>query len=155
MPARKTEEAFQWIVSLLKEKNIPFDVYGGLDARVYGSQRRLADIDIEIPENRFKDLKEIKPYLVFGPTIYKDKHWKVKLATLKYKGQVIDLAGAYHAKIFDHKKKEWVILPAYFSRSVNKKVLGITVPVVTKKDLIDYKTKLGRGVDKKDIKQIA
>ena len=40
------QSAAKWIVSQLRERNIPFLICGGLAARGYGSQRDLHDIDL-------------------------------------------------------------------------------------------------------------
>lgn len=68
------KKAFRWIVNILKKQKIPFQITGGLAAQVYGSKRRLNDIDIEIPENRFNDiLPDVKKYIDFGPAQYIDE----------------------------------------------------------------------------------
>ncbi|MFZ2522802.1 MAG: hypothetical protein WAW92_00245 [Minisyncoccia bacterium] len=45
---RNTEGALRWIVNILESKSIQFQVTGGFAAKLYGSQRELADIDIDI-----------------------------------------------------------------------------------------------------------
>ncbi|ADP96744.1 hypothetical protein HP15_980 [Marinobacter adhaerens HP15] len=47
------QSAAEWIVSLLRERNIPFLICGGLAARGYGSQRDLHDIDLFVPGEHF------------------------------------------------------------------------------------------------------
>ena len=54
---RNTEEAFKWIVGLLRKHTIPYQIAGGFAARLYGSTRELADIDIGIPEDFIKAQK--------------------------------------------------------------------------------------------------
>ena len=80
MENRDTEAAFKWIVGLLQKYSIPFQISGGFAAKLYGSNRELADIDIGIPDSRFEDIyEEIKPYLIYGPEHYLDDEWDLKL----------------------------------------------------------------------------
>lgn len=149
------KKAFHWIVNILKKHRIPFQVSGGLAAKIYGAKRKLADIDLDIPEQRFNELlPDIKKYIVFGPGRYKDDCWDLQLITLRYKGQSIDISGARQAH-FDKSKKKWKLTKVDFSRSEIKKVFGVKVPVIAKKDLIKYKRRLGREVDLLDVKEIA
>ena len=152
---RRTKEAFLWIIKILKKHKVRFEIGGGLAAKVYGSKRKLADIDIDLNQKNYqKIMKEIRPYLVFGPRVYKDKNWKLELVTLRYKGQYIDLGGIVHAKIFNSKKKKWIILRSHLSHARLKKIYGINVPVEDEMELISYKKILRRKVDLEDVKQL-
>ena len=104
-----TEEAFFWIIEILRKHNIKFQLSGGFAARLYGATRPLADIDIEMADEGFeKILPEVKEYIVFGPDRYVDETFNVQLLTLKYKGQEIDLSGEKGEKIFDKNTGKWV-----------------------------------------------
>ena len=149
---KQTKKAFAWIISILRKNKIPFQISGGLAARIYGSTRELADIDIDIPEERFEEiLPAVKKFAIFGPAKYKDKNWDLYLMTLNYKGQEIDLCGYRTAKIFDKKRKKWISYPTDLSHINYKRILGLTIPVVSKKNLIEHKSKLLRRVDKTDL----
>lgn len=155
MDTRNTEKAFHWIVGLLKKHNIPFQISGGFAARVYGVNRELADIDIGIPDDRFEDiLEEVKTYLIYGPEHYLDDEWDLKLMTLRYEGQKIDIAGRDNIKIFDKQQNEWVPAHRDLTISEDMEVYGVIVPVIPKEALIAYKKKIGREVDIEDIKQL-
>ncbi len=151
---RHTKEAFDWIVDLLRKHKIKFQVSGGFAARLYGSKRKLADIDIDVSEKFFKHiLPEIKEYIKFGPAHYRDKKWNLKLVTLNYKRQLIDL-GASKQKIYDKMHHHWDLLKTHFSKSKELYAYDLRVPVISKEELIKYKSELARKVDKEDIKQI-
>ncbi len=154
--ARKTREAFRWIVSLLRENRIPFQVNGGLAARYYGSRRKLADIDIEIRDNGFRKIpKSIKDFVVFGPARYRDKKWDLKLLMLRYGNQDIDVSAGDSCKIFDGKRKRWIFLPKTdLSKSPKGELFGIRVPIASKEELLKTKTRLNRKVDRIDIRAI-
>jgi len=149
---RNTKAALIWIVSILRKYKVPFQISGGLAARLYGSKRRLADIDIEIPENAFrKILPDVKKYVKYGPAKFKNKEWELMLMTLKYKGQVIDFGGAYRTKIFNQITKKWDLQKSKFSKAKMMRVYGIVIPVISKKLLLEYKKKLKRDVDLMDV----
>ncbi len=150
---RDTEAALKWIVEILNKHKIPFQIAGGFAAIIYGSLRELADIDIDVPKYCYdKILHEVKDYIVFPPQKYKDENWNLELMTLKFKGQNIDISS--EAKIFDKRENQWVDLKTDFSNSDYMEIYNITVPVIRKKDLIEYKNKLLREVDKKDVEAL-
>ena len=152
---RHSEEALRWIAKILKNSKVPFEISGGLAAKVYGSTRTLADIDTEIPKKNFSVVaRQVQPYIIFGPKRYRDKHWDVFLMTLDYEGQKIDIS-ELKAKIFDHSKKRWVVISANLTKAVNKKVLSTREPVEPKASLIKYKKELSRRVDKIDVRAIS
>lgn len=151
---KNMESALRWIVSILNKHDILFQITGGLAARLYGSSRELADIDIDITDDNFsKILPEIEEYVVFGPGQYIDENWNVKLLTLEYKGQLIDIAGG--ALIFDKNLNKWVSLNTNLLNTTLVSIYGITVPVITKQALLEYKGKLLREVDREDIKALS
>lgn len=48
--------AAQWIVALLRERNIPFVICGGLAAQGYGAKLELNDIDLFVPGEHFSSV---------------------------------------------------------------------------------------------------
>jgi hypothetical protein len=85
---RDTKKAFEWIVNILRKTNSKFQISGGLAARIYGSTRELADIDIDVLENKLPEIqKKTKEYITYGPKIYKDDEFNLVLMSLNYKGQ--------------------------------------------------------------------
>ncbi len=150
-----TEAALRWIVNILRNHNVPFHITGGLAAKVYGSKRELADIDIDIPEAAFDDLvSDVKDYIVYGPQQFTDDSWDILLMTLNYQGQDIDIAGAYEAQLFDRTTHRWVPARVDLSKAIIRQCYGISVPVMRKDELIAYKSKLQREVDKEDLQYL-
>jgi len=145
---KNTETAFKWIVDIIQKHNIPFQIKGGLASRLYGVDRELADIDISIPEDRFDEIiPDIRSFIKYGPDQYKDEEWDIKLITLKYEGQYIDISGAFEKKNFDKHNQKWVKTPSNFETSVYMDVYGLRVPVIAKEDLVAYKKLIQRDVD--------
>ncbi|OIO59545.1 MAG: hypothetical protein COZ46_00790 [Verrucomicrobia bacterium CG_4_10_14_3_um_filter_43_23] len=149
---QNTKEALTWITTIIKEKNIPFQITGGLAAQVYGSQRNLADIDIDIPEDNFATIiNEVSPYITFGPAQYKDEEWDLPLMTLNYKDQEIDLCGAYTTKVYNKANNTWLTLKTNLSNPNHADIFGITLPVISRDELIAYKKIIARPVDLLDL----
>ncbi len=153
---KKTEAAFKWIVNILNEHQIPFQIAGGFAARLYGSTRELADIDIDIPAGRIEDIQEdVKEYIIFGPEMYKDENWDLLLMTLRYEGQDIDISSIDTVKIFNQNTQNWEDGALDFQDTRIHTVFGLDVPVISRENLIKYKSKLLREVDKLDIEEIS
>ncbi|MFZ2072173.1 MAG: hypothetical protein WAV10_00610 [Minisyncoccia bacterium] len=153
---KNTEKAFLWIVNILNNKNIPFQISGGFAAKIYGSPRELNDIDIDIPDENFPDIYDgVKQYAIYGPEHYKDAKWDALLMTLNYEGQEIDITGATNGKISNKNKSAWLQYPCDFNKVIYKEVFGITVPVISKEDLISYKRELDGEHQIVDIESIS
>lgn len=153
---RKTKEAFTWIVGLLREHKIPFHISGGFAANIYGSNRPLADVDIEIPDEKIFEIQnDVKKFIIYGPKRYKDKEFDLLLLTLKYKGQEIDICGINSQKLFNKKTNKWNTERIDLSKATKKKVHNLIVPIIPLKDLISYKKKISRDVDIQDVKALS
>lgn len=136
-------KTFKWIVDILKKQNIPFVISGGLSAKIYGSPRLLNDIDIDIHDKDINlILKDVEPYITFGPVQYKNKVWDLLLLTLNHEGQEIDISGGDTLRICDVKTGVWHKSPTDFSDIEQREIFGLIVPVISKKDLIEYKSML-------------
>jgi hypothetical protein len=152
---KNTKAAFNWIVNIIERHGVMYKISGGFAARIYGANRELADIDIEVANiNIIKIAEDTKPYIIFGPKRYKDKNWDLELMTLKFEGQEIDIAGT-EAKIFNNNTKEWESYSGNLQSIEIMEVFGKKVPIESKKSLIAYKSKLAREVDLEDIKQLS
>jgi hypothetical protein len=152
---KNTENAFKWIVGILQKNKIPYQLSGGFAARIYGSNRPLYDIDIEIPDKYFdKLLPYVRDYLVYGPQRYLDETFDLFLMTLKYKGQKIDISGCETDRLFNHQTKQWEFCDTKINDVVEKELYGLTVPVIKLPDLVAYKEKIRRSTDLEDVKAI-
>ena len=149
------EKAFLWIVGILRKHNVPFRISGGMAARAYGSKRALADIDIDIPEEKFDDiLPDVKEFMTDAPERFVGNGWDLLIMVLNYHGQAIDISGD-KVKIQNPKTSEWTKLDVNFSDVENIEIFGISVPVIKKEKLIAYKKILSRPVDILDIAELS
>lgn len=151
----KLKNSLQWIVGILKNHNVPFQITGGFAAKIYGSNRHVNDIDIDIPENNFNEItKDIEPYIVFGPGRYKDKRWDLQLITLDYFGQEIDIGGANETNIYDDAAQRWKHCPSNLETAQIHRVLDLELPVMDPNDLAQYKKLLEGDHQAEDIKAV-
>ena len=149
-----SKDAFHWIINILNKYHVPFQISGGLAAKIYGSSRPLYDIDIEMEDEYFqKILDDVRKYITFGPKRNISETFDVLRLCLNYNGQCIDLTGT-DEKLFDNKNNAWIDNHIDLSKSKICNVLDLKVPVIPKEDLIAYKNKTLRDVDKIDIKEM-
>lgn len=140
---KNPEKTFKWIVNILNKYKIPFVISGGLAGKSYGSQRPLNDIDIDIHDSDFNIiLNDIKPHIIFGPDQYRDERWDLLLVTLNHEGQEIDISGGDTLKICDARTGKWKLNQTNFFNTEKRNIFGIKVPVISRKDLIEYKSML-------------
>ncbi|QQR84210.1 hypothetical protein IPJ72_03425 [Candidatus Peregrinibacteria bacterium] len=126
---QNTETAFHWIIDLLEKNNIQFRISGGFAARLYGSNRPLYDIDIEIKDRDFDRLMPlVKEKIIYGPARYQDEVFDLFLATLEFEGQEIDLCGCETTRLFNHQTGEWERTPSILMRSPLKKFTAKKFP---------------------------
>ena len=151
----KTISALRWIIGILEHNNVRFRIAGGFAARVYGSDRAFADIDIEILEKDMKKVFDIvKNSVTFSLGQYKDENWDLPLMTLEYKEQVIDIFAGDNIKMYNVNTRLWEKYNFNIDNFVTKSVQGVEVPLIPLSDLIDYKKKLQREVDMIDVKNL-
>lgn len=147
--------AFEWITGILDTGGFPYVVVGGLAARVYGSPRPLADIDLDVPGAALAFVAERAPGLVtFGPARLRDSEFDIDLLSVQWGEQVIDLTGAENIRLFDRGRGEWCVVPTDLRAVESHFVLGRVAPVMERSRLIAYKQIIGRPVDRLDIEAI-
>ena len=140
---KKTADALRWILGILTEKNIDYQISGGLAAKLYGSSRELHDIDIDISEKHFSSiLPELSTYITYGPKRLNDGKWDCALLTLEYGGQEIDLCGIDTMRMSNKERTKWLTYENDLSKSLTLNVDGIDLKVIHPRDLIAYKKEL-------------
>lgn len=151
----KLEKALKWIIPIFEKHGIPHQLSGGFAARIYGSKRPVNDIDFDIPEDKIDILiPDIKKYIIYGPADHKNNRWDLRLVTINYEGQEIDIGGAFDVKIFDDTENSWKSFPAKLNEAEIHDVYGIKLPVMAPQYLIEYKKLLSGEHQKVDIKAV-
>lgn len=136
----KLENALKWITGILENLKIPYQISGGLAARIYGSGRPVNDIDIDVPEDRMEEIvPRVKKYIIQDLGRHKEKKWDLKLMVLDYHGQLIDISGAENIKIFNETSQEWELHPSKLNQARACEFMGLKLPVNNPKELLEYK----------------
>ncbi|MGM0824997.1 MAG: hypothetical protein ACQEUY_09780 [Pseudomonadota bacterium] len=147
--------AAQWIVGLLRDRNVPFLICGGLAAQGYGSERDLNDIDLFVPGEHFAAVVQAGQEFVSKAAAHCQKEgWDLTYVQFKYEGIKVEVGNADGPRIFDACTKTWILLSIDFSRYTTVHLLGLELPLMLKEELIQYKSALSRPVDIEDIRAI-
>ncbi|GGW27059.1 nucleotidyltransferase [Vreelandella hamiltonii] len=147
--------ATQWIVGLLRDRNIPFIICGGLAAKGYGAERDLHDIDLFVPGEHFSSVVQAGQEFVSKAAAHRQEEgWDLTYVQFKYEGIKVEVGNADGPKIFDSGNEQWVPLNIDFSRFDTVNLLGLELPLMLREDLIRYKSALSRPVDAEDIRDI-
>lgn len=147
--------ALAWITNELKLRGIPFAVVGGLASNAYGGSRPLNDIDVDVPEAALSTLaRELEAYRTFGPDRSISECFDCQLLGFSYMGQEIELSGAESLLILDRSCSRWMPWPTDLRKIEERRVLGMTVPVMERSALIAYKELAGRETDLIDVSEL-
>ena len=147
--------AAQWIVGLLRDRNIPFLICGGLAAKGYGSDRDLNDIDLFVPGEHFSSVVRIGHQFVSKAAAQRQEEgWDLTYVQFEYEGIKVEVGNADDPRIFDANKETWVPLNIDFSRYTTVRLLDLDLPLMLKDDLVQYRAALSRPVDIQDIRAI-
>lgn len=154
MDLDKVKNALLWIQSILERADVPYQIVGGLAAYIYGSHRPIADIDLYIPKNDVSNLEdELAPFITKPLTHYVEGEWDLEYLQLIYQGQKIEIGLVPGVKI-RKKDGDWVNQTIDFTTSVISEFEGVRIPLMSKAQLIQYKTLLARDVDLFDVQAI-
>jgi len=135
--------ALDWIITLLKHKQIPFHITGGFAAHLYGATRPINDIDIDMPTACLDSLApELLEFMEFAPQRHKDTTWDLYVATVNYQGQLIDLTGDTDAYVCNKNTGAWNPLEMNFNEVNWIQAFSHQLPVQNTRDLISYKLKI-------------
>jgi len=109
---KKYKKVLKWIVGILKNKKIKFNILGGLAAYAYGSKRMLVDIDLAIKNEDLQKLAyEVKDYLIEEPHLSKSENWEGYYMEIEKDGITIEIGGNKGCKFLDPNTKKWTTFP--------------------------------------------
>jgi len=149
------ELAAEWIVGLLRDRNIPFLICGGLAAQGYGSERDLNDIDLFVPGEHFSSVVQAGlEFMSKSAARRQEEGWDLTYVQFKYEGIKVEVGSADNPRIFEASNQTWIPLSIDFSRLATVRLLGLDLPLMLREDLVRYKTALSRPVDIEDVHAI-
>lgn len=154
---QKIGTALGWIVSLLDQYEVPYQIVGGLAAKAYGATRPLVDIDIYAPFEKMQAvLEEIRPYLVREPAPHLSASWDLVYLALVYQDVYIEIGDtSSNPRFYNRRDQRWESQVIDFARSNVMTLYGAEAAIMPKDELIAYKAMLEREVDYQDMREIA
>lgn len=141
----KTINGLNWIVGILNKNNIPYRIGGGFAAYMYGSNRRINDIDFSLSGQYFPIIvSETKDYITAGPKHYLNEKWDCNTLSLNYQGQDIDITDIDTLRMSNKEKTEWYQIKEHFRKypTVPVEIEGIIIQLIDPRDLVAYKKEL-------------
>lgn len=143
---KNTLDALIWIVKILNTNNIPHRLGGGTAAFLYGSGRKINDIDISISGEYFPVLIPlVKEYITVGPKHYVNEKWDCNTLSLTYNDQEIDLTDVNTLLMKSSFDDIWIKNKEIYEKYPDiKKYLsdGTLVTLMHPKVLLEYKQHL-------------
>jgi len=142
----KAFKALKWIAEILSENNIPYRLGGGMATFIYGSGRKINDIDISVSGQYFSRLMPlVEGYVMVAPKHYLDEKWDCTTLSLNYNGQDIDLTDVDTLLMKSSDGNVWLKNKEIYQKwpNVIKEIDGIPVTLMHPKVLWEYKQHLG------------
>ena len=142
---KNTQNALGWIVEILDKNNIPYKIGGGFAAHIYGSPRKINDVDISLSGKYFPSIiSEVSDYIIAGPKHYLNEKWDCDTLSINYLGQDIDITDVDTLKMSDLEKNKWIkVKEIRLFDAIKIEINGINVSIMDPRDLITYKKELG------------
>ncbi len=148
------KKVLKYIIQILKENNIQFQITGGLAVILYGGKKDLFDIDIDIYKKDFPKIKELfKEYIKEDYHQNKGKHFENWTMVFEIDEVMVDFGQAEDCFMFD-KKEERIDMSTDLSHPTIVDFEGMELSIEPKDELISYKQVLSRETDLIDIEQI-
>jgi hypothetical protein len=146
-----------WIIPIFDKHQVPYQIVGGLAARLHGAHRPLFDLDFyaDMSAPGFSGMqREIQRKIVWGPTHFKDENWDITFLKMDFDGQRIEIGDSNGARFFNRQTREWVSQAIDYADAEVVVLFGLALRVMRKERLISYKKMLGRQVDLTDVSDL-
>ncbi len=156
----KAVVALKYIMPLLKKYNFRWCISGSLACRIYGVQRLIGDIDIEISKDdpRFKRFTEdVKEYTRLPFQLWIDKNYNNWVMDIVYNNQLLSICSTHDLKLFN---KNLGTYEVFYKNGIPDPVLvnfeGLQLPLAPQESVLKMKQALAypKAVELKDIREI-
>jgi hypothetical protein len=155
IPEDRAAEAVAWLADLFQERNVRYAAAGGLAARAWGASRPLVDLDFYVHAEDLDRLEsDLAPFVVQPLTELENEHWNLSLIRLEYGGVPLELSVGEGAKYREAVTGEWHDACPGFDACPELELFGIPVRVMNRSQLLEYKRRVDRAVDRADIASI-
>ena len=148
-------EAMAWLADLFRDQDVRYAAAGGLAARSWGATRPLVDLDCFVNgEDLGRIETDLAPYVVRPLTKLTDDHWDLSFMRLEYAGIPLELSVAEGARYREAATGEWHDACPTFSACPERELLSVKLRIMDRDDLVEYKRRVDRAVDRADVTAI-
>jgi hypothetical protein len=147
--------AVGWLADLFRDRDVRYAAAGGLAARAWGATRPLVDLDFYVhAEDLDRVESDLAPYVVEPLSKLVNDHWDLSLIRLEYAGVPLELSVGEGAKYREAQSGAWHDACPDFDDCPERELFGTRVRVMNRDDLVEYKRRVDRAVDRADIASI-
>jgi len=151
----RAADAMAWLADLFREQDVRYVAAGGLAARSWGATRPLVDLDFFVHGEDLDRIEaDLAPYVVRPLTRLTDDHWDLSFMRLEYAGIPLELSVAEGARYCEAATGEWHDAGPPFSACPERELLGVRLRIMDRDDLVEYKHRVDRAVDRADVAAI-
>ena len=128
--------ALKWIISILEEENIEYQVVGGFAALLHGGTRSVVDLDFYVSRSSVEKLvNRTKEYITKDMSHYVDESWDISFMKIHFADQQIEFGEVEGAKIYDPNQEKWLVQEIDFSKSIIKQFGDLQIKVMPVEEL--------------------
>ena len=155
----KAHKALSFVIPLLEKHELQWEITGGFACYVYGVERPITDIDIDILGSKndaafLAFMEEVAPYVTQPLEHFVDQNYDNYNFEMKVEGQLLDICPTQEMNIFNKEIGTYEnFYKDGFPRPELQDFFGLKLPLMSKELVIKNKTMLvwQRDSDRRDI----
>ncbi|MCC6929341.1 MAG: hypothetical protein IT359_10155 [Gemmatimonadaceae bacterium] len=151
--SQSQHDALSILLACLDDAGVWYRATGGLAGNVHGSRWPLHDIDVDVRKDDWPlVLSAVGDFVETAPRPYEDGECRVVLANAIIEGVSVDIAQLEDAYV--QEDGAWVALDADPSRRELHDWSDFSIWAIPLRDLIAYKTRMGRVADLAELRHL-